>query len=220
MLVLGLGAAIVYLARATPIYEARARVMVQPIGPRIMPNDPAAAAASQNFLFTQADVIMSYDLLATVPDELRRMNIDVARMPSFAGTDPRTFLAYNVIAEVPKRQVDIITIRARSPFPKDAPLIANAVVEAFQAYHSKEQQTSARKVLELLFNEKAKFDRELDERRQAKLEFLRKNRIIATGASPQNPALERLAKLTAALTETELATLQAQPAYDATKAVI
>jgi hypothetical protein len=42
----------------------------------------------------------------------------------------------------------------------------------------------------------------------------------ATGSSPQNPALERLAKLTAALTETELATLQAQAAYDATKAVV
>ena len=219
-LVLGLGAAIAYLMRATPVYESRARVMVQPTGPRIMPSDPTGAAATQNFLFTQADVIMSYDLLATVPDELRRAGIDAARLPSFVGTDPRTFLAYNVIAEVPKRQVDIITIRVRSPYPKDAPLIANAVVEAFQAYHSKEQQTSARKVLELLFNEKAKFDRELNERRQAKLEFLRKNRIVATGTSPQNPALERLAKLTAALTETELQTLQAQAAFDATKAVV
>jgi capsular exopolysaccharide synthesis family protein len=219
-LVIGLAAAIVYLVRAVPIYESRARVMVQPIGPRIMPNDPTGAAATQNFLFTQADVIMSYDLLATVPDELHRMGRNVAEMPSFKGTDPRTFLAYNVIADVPKRQVDIITIRVRSPYPKDAPLIANAVVEAFQAYHSKEQQTSARKVLELLFNEKSKFDRELNERRQAKLEFLRKNRIVATGSSPQNPALERLAKLTAALTETELATLQAQAAYDATKTVV
>ncbi len=219
-ILLGLTFAIVYLVRATPIYESRARLTVQPTGPRIMPNDPAGAAASQNFLLTQADVIMSYDLLATVPDELRRMNVDVARLPSFRDVSPAAFLSGAVIAEVPKRQVDIITIRARSPYPKDAALIATAVVSAFYTYHSNEQQSSAKKVLELLFNEKAKFDKELAERRQAQLEFLRKNRIVATGQSPQNPALERLAKLTAALTETELQTLQAQAAFDATKSVI
>src|SRR5688572_14375104 len=128
-LVLGLGCAIVYLARATPIYESRARVMVQPTGPRIMPNDPAGAAATQNFLYTQADVIMSYDLLATVPDELRLMGVNIALMPSFQGPGgPVAFLDGSVVAEVEKRNVDIITVRARSPHRRDARDIANAVV--------------------------------------------------------------------------------------------
>jgi capsular exopolysaccharide synthesis family protein len=220
-LVICLTVSVVYLWRATPVYESRARIMVQPTGPRILPTDPAAAAATQNFLYTQADVIMSYDLLATVPDELRRMGVDVALMPSFQGPGgPVAFLDGSVVAEVEKRNVDIITVRARSPHRRDARDIANAVVGAFVSHHFKEQQSSSQKILELLFAQKARFDGDLREKRQAKLEFLRQNRILATGKQTQNPPLERLAKLTAALTEVELETLQARAAYDATRAVL
>lgn len=224
-IVLSVAAAILYLAQATPIYESRARLYVTQNGPRIMANDQTAVMMQgQNFLYTQADLLMSWDLLSKVSDELRKSGIDATAMRTFnteAGPiSPVGYLSAGTVIAEPGKRIDIITVRVRSPYPEDARDLANAVVAAFYSYHSAEQRLSSQRILELLFTQKNKYDQELTAKRKAKLDFLRQNRILAIGNTPQNPTFERLSKLSSALTEVELETLQAQSAYESTKAAM
>ncbi len=218
-------AAVAYLINATPIYESKARLYVTANSPRIMSSDQSGIMMqNQNFLYTQADLLMSWDLLSTVPDELKKRGIDATAMKTFNSEQgpisPIGYLAGgNVSAEVGKRN-DIISVRVRSPYSRDARDLTNAVVEAFYSYHSAEQRTSSRRILELLLNQKNKYDHELATKRKAKLDFLRQHRLLAIGTNPQNPTMDRLSKLSAALTEVELDTLQAQAAYEAVKSAM
>jgi capsular exopolysaccharide synthesis family protein len=148
----------------------------------------------------------------------------VTSMPTFAERlqqkDAVTqYLQNVVVADVGKRD-DVISIRVRSPYPEDARKLAAGVVAAFYSYHFVEQQSSSRKILELLFAQRAKYEQELAARRKAKLDFLRDKRMLATGISPQNPTMDRLSKLSAALTEIELETLNAQASYEATREIM
>jgi capsular exopolysaccharide synthesis family protein len=115
---------------------------------------------------------------------------------------------------------DIISIEVRSPYARDAKEIANAIVSAYFKYQSEQNKSNTREILKLLLTQKNKYDQQLATSRAAKLEFQTKNGMLALGPAAQNnPILERLARLSAALTDIELQTLNAQAAYDATKAM-
>lgn len=219
-LLLSLAGAVIYLMRATPIYNSVARIYVQQTGPRIMGNDQTAVMMqNQNFLYTQCELLKSFDFLATVPEELRDRGVDISAMDTFRGeVNPVAWLTSHIATGVGRRD-DIISIEIRTPFAKDAPVIANAVVNAFFTYHSRENKSNTRKILELLLNQKNKYDAEISQKRAAKLDFQTRNGTLALGDGKDNPILARLARLSQALTDIELETLNAQAAYDATKAM-
>ena len=219
-LIIGLAAAIAYLWQATPIYHGVARIYVQQNGPRIMTNDPTAGMAqTQNFLYTQCELLKSFDFLSMVPDELRAGGRDISTMDTFRGeVSSIAWLSGHIATFVGKRD-DIISIEIRSPYPKDAAELANAVVRAFIAYHAKESRSTQATIVDLLLKQKNKYDEELARKRAAKLEFQTKNGMLALSGAQNNPILDRLARLSQALTDIELETLNAQAAYDATKAM-
>src|SRR6185295_10079946 len=125
------------------------------------------------------ELLKSFDFLTSVPDELRAMGRDISTMDTFRGeVSPIAWLSGHIATGVGKRD-DIISIEIRSEYPKDAADLANAVVRAFVTYHSKESQSNTRKIIELLLNQKNKYDEELSRRRAAKLEFQTKNGMLA-----------------------------------------
>ena len=219
--IVALAGAIVYLTQATRSTRA-ARIYVEQNGPRIMtPNEQAGVMMqTQNFLYTQCELLRSWDFLATVPDELRQRDIDIATMDSFRGeVSYVAWLSGHVSTEVGRRD-DIISIYVRSPYAADAPKIANAIVNAFYAYHARESKSNTGKILEVLLNAKNKYEKDLAEKRKAKLEFQTKNGMLALSSVANNPILERLGRLSQALTDVELETLNAQAVYDATKGMM
>lgn len=213
---LSLFGAILFLKNATPIYQSDAKVYISQ-GPTRMIVDPTgmAIAGSQNFLQTQCGLIRSQAILEMVAAEpgIR----DLQSFPQ--GVDSVNRLRDMVTATVGRRD-DLITVSVRSPFPKDAAMIANAVVVAFTKYHESESRSATRELLDLLQNKKVEIDRELDSRRQAMLEFKIKNANFSFAIDRVSPTLERVSKLASTLTDMQLNTLNALSAFETAKSMM
>lgn len=216
-LVLALGGAIAYLLLATPIYESHAQVMVEQNSPRLIANDPTGAVlpSSMNYLWTQCGLLRSSEILKLALNEP-----GIRELASFEeGTDSLAQLKLMVSATVGRRD-DLITIAVRSAVKEDTPKLANAIVTAFVKYHDVTKRSNAREILDLLQTKMVQVSKELDEKRQKKLEFQMKYSGFSFGAERVNPAVERMGRLATALTEMQLATLNAQASFETAKAMM
>src|SRR4051812_18301945 len=215
-LLLSVAAAVVHLLRATPIYQATARLTVERNGPRIVANDPSdIAGQQQNYLNTQCEVLRSRKILSTVADDPA-----VAQMETFRGNADQviTYLKTNTIAQVGRKD-DIINLYVRSPVPRDAAVLANAIVEAYKADLGTQKKSSVKQVVEFYEREKHNTEKALNEARNNKLNFQRDNAELALGSERVSPALERVARLSSALTDVQLEELNTNAAFEATKSI-
>ncbi len=217
-LVLALGAAIVYLSVATPIYQGTAQVIVEQNTPRIIANDPSGMmmANAPNYLWTQCTLLRSRAILEPVANDPA-----IRGLKTFEGDAQDVFgQLRNMTTAAVGRRDDVISVSVKSPFAEDAARIANAIVVAFTRYHDTAKRSTAREILDILQNQKVKLDSELAAKRQAMLEFKTKNASFSLGTDRANPTMERLARLSAALTEMQLNTLNAQAAYETAKTMM
>jgi capsular exopolysaccharide synthesis family protein len=217
-LLLALASAIVYLVLATPIYQSRAQILVEQNTPRVIASDPTGGmvmAGSQNFLWNQCRLLNSPELLKPVASDP-----NIRALPSFpAGSDPVGRMRGMISATVGKRD-DIITISVDSEYPDDAARIANAVIFAFTKFHESAKKSSARELLDLLQNKKGELDEQLRQKRKEKLDFEMGNAGFSLGPDRVNPTMERMVRLSQVLTEYQIATIDAQAAFDQAKAIM
>jgi capsular exopolysaccharide synthesis family protein len=142
---------------------------------------------------------------------------DLASFPQ--GSDAGARLISMVSASAGRRD-EVITVTVRSEYREDAAKIANAVVLTFVKYRESTGRSTARELLDLLQNKKAEQDRLLDQKRQAMHDFQLKNPTFSFGGDHNNPTVDRLGRLAAALTDAHLNTLNAQSAYETAKAMM
>lgn len=213
---IGLAAAIAYLLAATPIYQSSAKVYVEQSMPRLVANDPAAVmSGAQNYLWTQCELIRSRSILEPVANDPA-----IRSLVTFdAVHDVFGALRERVSAQVGRRD-DLITISVRSEIREDAPRIANAIVVAFMRYHETTKRSTSRQLLEILQTQMTRIEDGLAKCRAAMLEFKTKNAGFALGSDRADPSLERLNRLSQALTETQLSTLSAQASHETAKAMM
>jgi len=204
-----------YLVKATPIYTSTGRLYVEQRGPRIISETEGVMAESKNFLYTQCELLRCTPILASALEQP-----GLKRMRTFGGVDNPIGLLKKVLDASVGKKDDIINVSFDSPYPQEAARIVNAVVDAYVTYHGKQKRTTAAEVLKILQREKAKRDDELSGRLKEMLEFKRKNGTVSFEKEEGNIVLQRLAKLSGALTTAELDTVNAKVTYEAAKAIM
>ena len=207
-----LAAAFLYLLKAPPIYTSTSRLYVEQSGPRIIDEYKGIMTQSKNYLYTQGELVKSTPIVAEAVD-----NAQFKQFRTFAGTD-------NVAAYVKKslnvtigRKDDIIAVSFDSPYPVEAAQVVNAVVDSYINYHSARKRTTVSEVLKILQKEKVKRDEELSEKFEQMLEFTRTSDIVSFDNKGEHIVLQRLTKLSEALTEAQLATVEAKADFEAVK---
>jgi len=234
--------AAVYLAKSTPIFMSTARLYVEPRGPKIISDSEGVMTQSKNYLFTQSELIKSMPILAQVLSDpaivkLPTFSSKSSRNPRAEGAgmlfehvkgkldepsdkpddgviDNRVlFLKKNLSVSVGSKD-DIIAVSFDSPYPKDAAQIVNAVVGSYIEYHASKKQSTASEVLKILYNEKTRRDAELKKCFDAMLAFTRKNGVFSTAPNDQHVVLQRLAKLSDALSDAQMDTIRAEADYN------
>src|SRR5690349_13017895 len=137
-LVLALAGAVVYQLKTPPAYSASSQIYVQQSTPKILSEVLAMGANTGNYLFTQCDLIKSPVILAAALE-----SPEVRQTRTLKGVDsPVGFLRHATDANVGK-QSDLITVSVEAPYPEDAAIFANAVVDSYITYQNKRQQTTA-----------------------------------------------------------------------------
>jgi succinoglycan biosynthesis transport protein ExoP len=211
-----LTAGFIYISKATPIYTSTSRLYVEQSGPKIISEtEEGVMTRSKNYLYTQAELLKSTSILAAALEAP-----GIRQMKTFAGLDNAiAYLKKSLNAEVGKKD-DIINVSFDSSYPAEAAQIVNQVVDSYITYHATQKRSTAAEVLKIIQAEKAKRDKELAAKRKALLDFKLANESLALESSKGNIILDRLSRLSDALTQAQFDTIDAQTNYEVTKTML
>ncbi len=211
MLLVGAGGGYAFIRTSTPIYRSSARLYVQANNPKIMANEDTGAAKSN--LNTECTVIGSGPILSAVLEDPV-----IKSLRTFGGPSAVTALSEGLSVSVGKND-DIITVSFETPYKEDAPLVVKAVVDAYINYQSSRKKDSAGEVRTILENEKFRRDADLEEGLKALLDFKQKHPELGMQGDKGNIIVQRLERLSTALTEAELEVVEATGLRDAVMAM-
>lgn len=198
-----------YLLVATPVYTIAARLYVHKAAPAIMSDRQPETERSDNYLYTQSEMLRSTPILA-----LALSAPETDDFKTFDGVTNRiAYLKKQLDAQVGRKD-DLISLSMDSPYPDEAVKIVNNVVNAYVAYQSTEKRTTAGEVLSILQAEKAKRNQELAAKDEALREFEFANGEVPLDGERGNVVMQRLTSLSDALTQATLQTLAARSALD------
>jgi succinoglycan biosynthesis transport protein ExoP len=202
-----LGAAFVYLQRATPLYTSTSRIYVEQTGPRAFERDASGMVTRwTTYLYTQAELLKGTETLTAA---LNAPGMGGLQVFAEAG-NPVGALRRNLDVVVGKKD-EIINISFTCPFPEEAATVVNAVVDAYITGHNKRKSSLSGEVVKILREERGKREAELQEKRQKTLEFELQNEGLVYGTDRDNNlVLRTLERLQLALTEAQLTTLDSK----------
>src|SRR5439155_15595487 len=170
-----------------------ARVYVTQNGPKIVGADMVTVmSATSNYLWTQCELICSPSILRAVAERP-----EISTLPTFqkgeeiSAANVVGYLRMNVSA-IPGRRDDIISIFVKSPYPKDAADIANAIVEEYREFHLRANKSTAAGARDLLLKDKKDTDAQLEKMYQKRQEFQQNHSQYSLGQDRTNAIIERL----------------------------
>jgi capsular exopolysaccharide synthesis family protein len=138
-------------------------------------------------------------------------------MQTFIGVNnPIAYMKRNLDASVGKKD-DIISLSFNSPHPAEAAQIVNAVVDSYVTYNAARKRSTSAEVLRILRNEKEKRGKDQIEKLTAMMNFKKENIGLAFEGEKGNIVIGRLDRLSEALTEAQLATIEGKSAYESAK---
>jgi capsular exopolysaccharide synthesis family protein len=209
--VLALAGAVVYLQKATPLYESTSRIYVEQSTPRIFrDSDEGMLSRSTNYLYTQAELLESTPILS---DALKTGQID--RLKSFQNVSSPIAALRRRMETVVGKKDELISVSFMSPYPEEAAHVVNSVVDAYVTFHSRRKRNTSGDLLKILTEEKTKRDAELDTKLQAMMGFKQKSEGLAFGTDQDNNViLRKLERLSTALTDAQLATVDSNSFYE------
>ena len=236
-----LAAAFLYLLKATPIYTSTSRLYVEQSGPKIISEYEGLMTQSKNYLYTQGKLIKSTPIIVRVVKDaqIRRFKTFTEKPLVTTGRVDNLFdyikdklsipvdkkddvIIDNLLIYLKKeldvtigRKDDIISVSFDSPYPAEAAQIVNAVVDSYVEYHTTSTRSTASEVLKILQKEKIQRDKELSDSFTRLLEFTRENGVVSLEKSDAHIVFKRLARLSSALTDAQLETINAKADYEA-----
>ena len=211
--------AFAYLQKATPIYTSTARIYVEQTGPKIMSEtEEGVMTRSKNYLYTQAEILKSTPILTAA---LNTPGTNIKQMKILENVDnPIGFLKKaGLQVEVGKKD-DIISISSDSPKPAEAAELVNTVVDSYITYNATTKRSTAAEVLKILQSENVKRNKDLAEQLKAMMNFKKDNEALALESSRGNVILQKLERLSIALTEAQLAAVESKSYAESIKRMI
>ena len=214
--VAALGAAFVYITKATPIYTSTSRIYVEQSGPKILTEAEGVMTQSKNYLYTQAELLRSTPILSSALE-----TAGVQRMKIFDSVDnPIAYLKKKGLVISVGKKDDIISISSDSPNPIEAAQLVNSVVDSYITYHATRKRSTAGEVLKILQKEKVKQDENLAEKLQAMMDFKKENIALAFENRNSNIILDRLDRLSEEMTRAQLLTIEVKSVYETTQSMV
>jgi capsular exopolysaccharide synthesis family protein len=154
----------IYLATEQKRYTSVARIHVSSGRPN---SDGSDSTQPANFINAQAEKILSNQVLTLalaqplpsdpdLPEKGRQKKIRQLSTFSSRDSDLSPLGVLREFAQVTVgRKDDSLAIGFESPYPEEAPMIANAIVDAFKAYQKEPRNTAVQITLAALENQKA-----------------------------------------------------------------
>ena len=203
----GLLGAVVYNWRATPIFEARARLVIEADSDILGLARPVVdqRAWLGNFQPTQLEILRSQSLARRASEELRRTAEPGARAPSAGEIRGGLILA-------PIKDTRLVSVGFRSPDPALAARVANAVAQAYVAETDALRSTTVRQASSWL-TQQVQEQRKLVQQSEAALQRYRQEHgadVLGERKNGEQPSivLQKLGDLQVAVTRARAETIE------------
>lgn len=170
-----------------PAYRATAVIRVAPKIPRIVfeTEDNGIIPLYQSYLNTQVAVILSSQVLERVLDQ---PDVRATRWYAEHNDAPLAWLSDSLYV-VPRRRTELIDVSFTARSPREAALIANAVVDQYVRYVNQRSSLADDPVYQTLVDRYRQLEREIEGRK----EYLNKlRRELGTGTPEQLVAQKRV----------------------------
>lgn len=188
-MLVGLAAAMAYLATAKPVYRSYASLHVENPGLRFTGGREGAASDLNGYLNAQARLLRSRPVLAQA-----LQTAELGQTPMLADRQrPVEFLLDTLIVVVEKG-TGTISVSIEAPAPQEAARIVNGVIQAYLAVRRERQREALGGVVQALQREQAAKAEQLQRKRQESLEQERRQ-IVAWRQAAHEGGEQRLAKL-------------------------
>ncbi|MGC4030174.1 MAG: polysaccharide biosynthesis tyrosine autokinase [Tepidisphaeraceae bacterium] len=205
---LGIAGSIGYYLQATPIYSSASTIYVQGTALKMVDDPMASAQRSQQFQFTQCQVLTSSALLA---EAIKKP--EMGRVKMLQGVDNPVGLLKSCLAAAPDKFSDLIFITCESPNPQDAATVANCVVESYVDYQGRQHKSSAYEVLRIFQKERDQHEESLRTTQAAMLKLKKENPDLAfQAANGGNLVSTKLGEFSERLTQAQLRLLDIRTA--------
>jgi len=204
-IVLAIAAGFVYILNTPPIYTCSSRVFVEQSGPRIMDETEDALIQSRNFLHTHAELMKSTPIISNA---LERPGI--SDMKSLSDIDNKIAYVQEKVKVSVGAKDDVMSVSLDSSYPEESAHLVNALVDAYVSFLSRRQRSSSVEVLKILQAEKAERQEELSSKHKAMANFKKEHEALALESGKSNIILDRLTRLSQAMTDAELKAMEAE----------
>ena len=217
----------VYVFKATPIYEATAKILIEQKGPRLMNFEEVVQMdnSDRDYYKTQEELVLSRASLekaleaagvremvegrgevggGSIIGEIRRTISAVLGAEPAKPAEPWEKVREMVKAEW-IRGTHLIEVRAESEDAERAAQVASAVALSFEAYHRENKLETSNEAFRFLKGQKAEQEAELVEAEEALQAFREEAQEVSLDVSDKgNPVLVRLGSLSGQVTEVQL----------------
>jgi succinoglycan biosynthesis transport protein ExoP len=202
---------LVYVRTATPLYTSVSKLYIQQDAPSFLRTE--YGEPQRYNLYTQAALLRSTRILSAALDMLQ-----VKSMRTFAGRDnPLACLQPRTQVSVGKND-DTISVSFSSPYPIEASQVVNSIVSAFMTEHEENKRKNSAEILDGLQRERDRKKEELDHKRGELAELRKKNALLAMELDQRGVITQELQRLSAALAEARMNTVESSTLYEGVKA--
>ncbi len=189
------GAGFYYLGVVDPTYEAETRLLItENANPGLAPTQPSNG---REFIATQAELIRSPLIVK------RAIGQVPIQVPEDAKLDEVSF-ALEQLTVSPILQTEVLSIRYRSPSPRECVSFVKAVVESYRQHLRSTESSSNTDTMELLTQREDEIRNELRDLNERHLQLRKNSQLVGQSRDAINVHLAMLSQLAQNLTETRL----------------
>jgi capsular exopolysaccharide synthesis family protein len=213
-----LSAAAVYNRVATPIYEARARLLLEPNAQEVVPFRSMEGDPSRlDYYVTQLEVLRSPALVRRALENAHLLTADPSQQ---SGQVSRT-LASLTIAPVRSDMGEsrIITVTYRSPVPDLAARVANGLAQTYVAQNLEARRQGSRDASDWLRQRLVELRQELSQSQGALQQYREHKDVVSLGDQASNIVVQKLAQLNATVTSARADRLEKEAVYQQFKTI-
>jgi len=211
-----------YLYKATPLYVATARVLVQNVAPKVLSETvterDSSGSEGENYLQTQGDVVQSAPVLQRAMDA-----VEWWKMRTFAAAegDPIGYLRrVGVLSVEASRKSATISIAVESSDAAEAAKLANAVAGAYIDEVGDQRKVLGVEITRALRNERTLLERQRENVVASMATLKRQMGVVAPGENGGNSDISRETVLSAALTDAQIATIDLRAQQEAIRGAL
>ncbi len=207
-----------YLFLATPIYSSTSKVAISQNGANPYSDNHGYVSQSDSYMQTQGDIFLSTSVLARALDATHYRSMKT--FSTMKGDPVAWVRALKSFKVEVARKSDVIAVSLESPYPREAALFVNSVINSYIEEQSHDKRSTGSEMVKVLQRQKLELQQKRDLCLAQMIEAKRQSGVLSLKDDKANTVMERAEALNTSLTNAQLETIALRSQLDSMTAAL